>query len=390
MFLFCSYFCIIVKNIMAHTLNNHHKLSEKQLLKTISKGRGVITNKSNRFEKLKRKIFLEKRIQNFDDLVATKPKTSFGKDASKSIISRNFSPDLPFDRSINPYKGCEHGCVYCFARPTHAYLGLSPGLDFESRIFYKPNAASLLKKELRKSNYVCRVIALGTNTDPYQPIEKKLHITRSILKVLSTFNHPVSIVTKSGLIERDLDILVPMAQKGLVQVFISITTLQKELANKLEPRATAPRKRLNTLRALTRAGVKSGVLVAPVIPALNDHELENILQASRNAGASTAQYILLRLPLEVAKIFAEWLELYYPDKAKHVMILMSSTRKGKLYQSEFRTRMYGTGEYANVLSNRFKLACKRLGFFKENSDLVTNRFTPPQTDNKQIDLFFKH
>ena len=203
------------------------------MLKTISKGRGTITNKSNRFEILKLKIFLEKRIQIFDDLVATKPKTSFGKDSSKSIISRNFSPDLPFDRSINPYKGCEHGCVYCFARPTHAYLGLSPGLDFESRIFYKPNAASLLKKELRKSNYVCRVIALGTNTDPYQPIEKKLHITRSILKVLSTFNHPVSIVTKSGLIERDLDILVPMAQKGLVQVFISITTLQKELANKL-------------------------------------------------------------------------------------------------------------------------------------------------------------
>ena len=206
--------------------------------------------------------------------------------------------------------------------------------------------------------------------------------------MLSAFNHPALIVTKSGLIERDFEILVPIAQKGLLRVFISVTTLKKELANKLEPRATAPSKRLDTLRALAKARIKCGVLVAPVIPALNDHELENILQASRNAGASTAQYILLRLPLEVAKIFTEWLELYYPDKAKHVMKLMSSTRKGKLYQSEFRTRMYGTGEYANVLSNRFKLACKRLGFFKENWDLVTNRFKPPKTVNKQINLFF--
>ncbi len=258
-----------------------------------------------------------------------KSQTTLTKDKTKTIISRNFFPDVPFDRSINPYRGCELGCIYCFARPTHAYLGLSPGLDFSTKIFYKPEAARLLERELRKPNYQCRTVALGTNTDPYQPVEKKLRLTRSILEVLLAFRHPVSIFTKSALIIRDLDILKPMAEKGLVEVSLSIATLDHRLANTLEPLASKPMKRLATIRTLADAGIPCGIITAPIIPALNDHELESILEGGRDTGATLASYILMRLPLQVSDLFKEWLETYEPNKAEQVMNLLAETRDAK-------------------------------------------------------------
>ena len=352
-----------------------------------AKGRGAVSNRTGRFEKHTGQAIHDGWVRNEELLSPPKLQTTLTKDTTKTIIARNTSPDVPFDRSINPYRGCEHGCVYCFARPTHAYLGLSPGLDFETKLLYKPEAARLLERELRKSSYQCKTMAMGTNTDPYQPVEKTLRLTRGILEVLSAFNHPVGIVTKSALVLRDLDILGPMAEKGLAQVCVSVTTLDHRLANTLEPRASTPTKRLAAIRILADAGVPCGVMAAPVIPALNDHELESILTAAHDAGATLASYILLRLPLEIAGIFKEWLETHEPNKAKYVMSLLANTRGGKVYQSEFGTRMKGTGEYAALLKNRFELMCNRLGYNDQRFELDTSQFCAALQKDGQLALF---
>jgi len=352
------------------------------------KGRGAVTNRTNRYERLTAQAVDDgwQGADGEDDLPPLR--TTLMRDTSKTILARNNSPDVPFEQSINPYRGCEHGCVYCFARPTHAFLGLSPGLDFESRILFKPDAARLLEKELRRPTYKCSVIAMGTNTDPYQPTEKSLRITRSILEVLSAFNHPVGIVTKSALVLRDLDILAPMAERGLAQVCVSVTTLDRGLANRLEPRAATPARRIETIRSLAAAGVPTGVMAAPMIPALNDQEMEEILQVARQAGAATASYILLRLPLEIKDLFVEWLEAHAPDRARHVMSLIHETRGGKAYDAAFGTRMRGTGEYAALLKKRFTIASRRLGYDEtERFRLDTGKFRPPLARDGQLALF---
>ena len=273
--------------------------------------------------------------------------TTVTKDASRAVIARNQSPDIPFEQSINPYRGCEHGCVYCFARPTHAWLGLSPGLDFESRLFMKPDAAQVLERELRSPKYVCRTIAMGTNTDPYQPLERRERITRQILEVLSDFNHPVSIVTKSALVTRDIDILSDMAARGLASVFVSVTTLDRTLARRMEPRAATPERRLETLAALAAAGIPTGVMAAPMIPALNDMEMERILARAADAGAAAAGYILLRLPLEIKALFAEWLETHYPDRAARVTRIVRESRGGKTVRRALWTTHVGDRRIRN-------------------------------------------
>jgi DNA repair photolyase len=341
------------------------------------RGRGAQTNRSGRFER-HQYVPLEER-DRIETVVAP--------DATRSIIARNDSPDVPFDASINPYRGCEHGCIYCFARPTHAYLGLSPGLDFETRIFSKPRAAELLREELSRPSYRCEVLALGANTDPYQPVERELRITRSILEVLAECNHPVSVVTKSQLVLRDLDLLAPMAAKNLASVFVSITTLDPELAGRMEPRASAPEKRLETLRGLRDAGVPCGVLASPMIPALNDAELEKILKAAAESGAGTANYILLRLPLELKELFAEWLDAHYRAKAKHVEGLIREARGGDLYRSGFGERMRGTGVYAELLEKRFHAAVHRYGLDRTRPALDTSRFRTPRGPGAQMALF---
>jgi DNA repair photolyase len=340
----------------------------------LRKGRGSLSNESGRFERFQY-VPLEER---------DKIETIVTPDSSRSILARNDSPDVPFDVSINPYRGCEHGCIYCFARPTHAYLGLSPGLDFETRIFSKPKAAELLREELSKPSYRCQVIALGANTDPYQPVERDLGITRGILGVLAEHEHPVSIVTKSQLVLRDLDILTSMAEKRLASVFVSVTTLDAELARRMEPRASTPEKRLEAIEKLSAAGVPAGVLASPMIPALNDSELERILAAAAAAGAEVAGYILLRLPLELKDLFTEWLEANYPSKAKHVLALVRETRGGELYQAEFGKRMRGSGPYAELLEQRFRAAVKKYGLEGRRPPLDTTLFRKP---GDQLRLF---
>ena len=305
----------------------------------------------------------------------------------RSILTRNQSPDIPFEVSINPYRGCEHGCIYCFARPTHAYLDLSPGLDFESKLFAKRNAPELLRRALRKPGYEPKPIVLGTNTDPYQPIENRYGITRGILEVLDEFRHPASIVTKSSSILRDLDLLGRMAAANRVHVYVSVTTLDRKLAHTMEPRASAPRQRLEALRVLTEAGVPCGVLTAPVIPALNDHELESILEAAAEAGVREAGYILLRLPHEVAPLFEEWLLTHYPNRAKHVLSVMRQMRGGALYRAEWGKRMSGTGPFAELLRRRFETACRRLGLTRKRPDLDTGSFRIPAQRGDQPALF---
>jgi DNA repair photolyase len=321
-----------------------------------------------------------------EDLPPPPLRTEVIRDATRSIIARNKSPDISFDQSINPYRGCEHGCIYCFARPTHAYLGMSPGADFESRLFAKPNAAELLAKELSAPGYVPKVIAMGTNTDPYQPIEKKMRITRSILEVLRDFRHPVGIVTKSPLILRDIDILGPMAQDGLAKVALSVTTLDRRLARLMEPRAGTPQRRLQAIKGLSEAGIPTGVMFAPVIPALNDEELEAVLGAAAEMGASTAGYVLLRLPLEIKDLFREWLEASVPDRAKHVMSLIRQMRGGKDYDSQWHTRMKGTGPYAEMIARRFHMAVKRIGLNKDSRPLLLGKFKPPPRAGDQLKL----
>lgn len=354
-------------------------------LKRPPKGRGAVTNRGGRFEA--RQFVAEDDGWGILEEALQPYATTVTPEVTRTIITRNDSPDIPFDRSINPYKGCEHGCVYCFARATHAYLGLSPGLDFETRIFSKPQAPERLREELRTPRYRCEVMALGANTDPYQPVERRLGITRAILQVLAEHRHPVCIVTKSALVLRDLDILAPMAEEGLAAVMLSVTTLDPELARRMEPRAASPSRRLETIRALTAAGIPAGVLASPMIPGLNDHELESILEACAGAGATTAGYILIRLPLELKEIFTEWLEANYPLRKDRVLNLIRETRGGELYASGFGTRMRGEGPYAELLRRRFETARHRLRLDLRGSGLDTSKFRVPPRPGDQPSLF---
>jgi DNA repair photolyase len=349
------------------------------------KGRGATINPEGRFESRARES-VDDGWDTPPDEELPKLETTVTEEFAKSIIARNESPDIGFSQSINPYRGCEHGCVYCYARPTHAYLNLSPGLDFETKLFAKVNAAELLREELARPGYQCDVIALGANTDPYQPIEREFRITRQILEVLAECEHPVGIATKSSMVERDLDLLAPMAQQRLAQVFVSIATLDHEIARRLEPRAVAPQRRLQAIKQLSEAGVPCGVLVAPVIPFLTDSAVEKVLEAAREAGASMAGYVLLRLPYEVKDLFKAWLEEHYPLKASHVMSRVRAMRGGKEYDSEFGSRMRGEGELADLLEKRFRIACERLGLNQRDWELDTKRFKPPQRGG-QLPLF---
>jgi DNA repair photolyase len=341
------------------------------------RGRGAVSNKSGRFE--------PESVEASDDGWETLGlldtfKTQVREDSAKSIITRNTSPDISFDRSINPYRGCEHGCIYCYARPTHCYLGHSAGLDFETILYAKSDAAALLEQELAKPHYTPQTIALGANTDPYQPIERNRKITRSILEVLARAGHPVGIVTKSALVARDIDILAPMAARGLAKVAISVTTLDRHVARAMEPRAATPSRRLEAIRQLTTAGIPVTVMVAPVIPGLTDHEIESILEAARDAGARDAGYVLLRLPLEIKELFREWLATEFPDRAKRVINLLQSIHGGKDYVAAFGHRQRGSGPYADQIAQRFKLARKRLGLSEERLQLRTDLFVQPLSD----------
>ena len=314
-------------------------------------------------------------------------RTEVSIERARSIITYNQSPDVPFDRSINPYRGCEHGCVYCYARPSHAYLDLSPGLDFESKLFAKPDAARLLADELAKPGYRPAPLALGVNTDAWQPVERRYGITRALLEVLLEYRHPVTMITKSALIERDLDLLAPMAELGLVQVMISVTTLDRELSRRMEPRAAAPHRRLQTIRTLKDAGIPVGVLVAPVIPALNDSEMETILATVAEAGATNAGYVLLRLPHELKTLFGNWLQQHYPLKREHVLNRMRDLRGGQLNSSQFGQRMTGSGEYARLIEHRFDLARRKNGLQREGAKLRCDGFKVPERTGDQISLF---
>ncbi len=363
----------------------------------VQKGRGAAINPEGRFEKVEREAFDDGwhgEPRDVADESFTPPalKTQVIEEKAASIISRNQSPDIPFTQSINPYQGCEHGCIYCYARPTHAYRNLSPGVDFETRIFAKMNAAELLRKELAKPGYRCEVISLGANTDPYQPAERKLNITRSILEVCAEFNQPLGIITKNALIERDLDLLAPMAKKRLVNVFVSVNNLDHDIARRLEPRCVAPQRRIEAIRTLAQAGVPVGVLVAPVIPFLTDDQIEAVLEAAHAAGATQAGYVVLRLPYEVKALFRDWLERHYPLKAKHVMSRVHELRGGRDNDPNFGSRMRGQGEFAELLSKRFALAKRRIGYdardrMLRNALLDTSLFQVPTAGGGQMALF---
>ncbi len=356
----------------------------------LARGRGALSNASGRFEKQFTEPFDDGWGEEADaDFRPASLKTQTIVEKPRTIITYNTSPDISFDRTINPYKGCEHGCIYCFARPNHAYRGLSPGLDFETKIFVKPGAASLLEKELSKKTYRPGRIMLAGDTDIYQPIEKELGITRSILEVLARYDHPVALITKSALVLRDLDIIAPMAAKGLASVAISFTTLDRRLARTMEPRCAAPHRRVETMRELSAAGVPVTAMTAPMIPALNEPELETLLEAAADAGATRAGYVLLRLPLEIAGLFTEWLEANYPDRARRVMALMRSMHRGEDYRSGWKVRQRGDGPYADLIARRFASATRRLGLNQVNVSLRTDLFRPPPaiTTNGQLNLF---
>jgi DNA repair photolyase len=359
--------------------------ADARVLPEARRGRGAAANPTGRFERFHAAVF-DDGWGELDEEIGAR-RTEVMTDTSRTVIARNTSPDIPFDRSINPYRGCEHGCIYCFARPSHAYLGLSPGLDFESRIFAKPDAAARLREELARPNYKVAPMAMGTNTDPYQPLERRLGIMRSILEVLDEVSHPLSIVTKSHLITRDVDILGRMAKRNLVRVFVSVTTLDSTLARKMEPRAATPARRLDAIKTLHDAGIPVGVMAAPMIPALNDHEMENILAAARKAGARSAGYILVRLPLEVRDLFVDWLKEHYPDRAERVMSRLRAMRGGRDNDSQFGSRMRGSGAEAELLSLRFHQAAKRLGFNRDNLHMNCKLFTPPVKPSAQMTLF---
>ena len=343
----------------------------------VVRGRGAISNRSGRYESWSREAVddgwgsLEEALDSIESTA-----TTVEVDATRRIIARNESPDVPFDRSINPYRGCEHGCIYCYARPTHAWLGLSPGRDFETKLFYKPDAVALLRGELRNRRYRPAPIALGANTDPYQPIERRFRVTRGILELLKECSHPATIVTKSVLVERDADLLAAMAEESLANVSISVTTLNDELSRRMEPRAAGPRQRLATVERLTRRGIPVRVLVAPVIPGLTDHEIETVMRAARDAGARDAGYVLLRLPLEIAGLFHEWLDAHVPLRAGRVRSLVRQTAGGRDYRGGFGTRMRGTGHIADLIANRFRQCHRRLGF-DDLPALDSSRFQPP-------------
>ena len=348
------------------------------------KGRGALSNPHNRFDR--------QRSESVDDgWYRDEPEssiaTTLSPDTTRSVIARNDSPDIPFEQSINPYRGCEHGCVFCYARPTHAYLGFSPGVDFETRLMFKADAATLLRKELARTGYRCRHIMLGANTDPYQPVERRLGVTRAILEVLAETRHPVAITTRSALVERDIDLLAGMARDGLASVFLSITTFDPVLKRRLEPRSASSPARLAAMRALADAGIPVGVMAAPMIPAVNDAELEEILERSQQAGASRAGYTLLRLPHEVKDLFREWLQQHLPDRAQHVMSLIQGARGGRDNDPEFGRRMSGTGAWARLLSDRFRLAVRRLGLSSDRDVMLrTDLFRPPGEQAPQLEL----
>ena len=340
-------------------------------------GRGATTNPAVRYDRLHNEAF-DDGWNTLEEVFADLPPlpTTLIKDSSRSVISYNTSPDLGFDRAVNPYRGCEHGCIYCYARPSHAYLGYSPGLDFETKLVFKPDVAEQLERELRKPGYVARPLALGSNTDPYQPVERTLKLTRSVLEVLERFGHPLSIVTKSAGVVRDADILARMAKRGLVRVWLSVTTLDPALARKMEPRAATPTRRLAAVAALAEAGIPVGVLAAPMIPGLNDAELERILAAASQAGAGTASYVLLRLPMELSQMFEAWLTQHFPDRSRHVLSLVRETRGGVLNDSKFHSRFAGSGVYADLLGRRFARAARQHGLL-EREALDSSHFAPP-------------
>ncbi len=364
--------------------------STTQMHPAARRGRGASSNRSGRYEAHER----EWCDDGWGSLDEAPPRlsTSLSKDSSRKVISYNTSPDIGFDRSVNPYRGCEHGCIYCFARPTHAWLGLSPGLDFESRLSFKPDAPAVLARELQRRGYKCWPMAFGTNTDPYQPVERRLAVTRELLKVLDRFNHPLTIVTKSNLICRDIDILSAMAARNLVKVALSVTTLDRGLARAMEPRAVTPERRLGAIAALARAGIPTAVMVAPVIPALTDMEMEAILGRAAANGAQGAGYILLRLPLEIKALWRDWLAQHYPDRADRIMRHIREARGGKDYDSQFHQRMVGAGPYADLIARRFQVACRRLDLHSEargggeQASLDCSQFRPPLDRDDQMSL----
>ena len=354
------------------------------------KGRGAVSNRPGRYEPGLRPLEDDGWAMpgdNGEDDEAPPLRTTVAIDASRSIISRNKSPDIPFEQSINPYRGCEHGCVYCFARPTHAYLGHSPGLDFESKLYMKPEAAKLLEAELRKPGYKPAMIAMGTNTDPYQPIERRYAITRQILEVLNAFNLPVGITTKSANVTHDIDILADMAKRNLAKVYVSVTTLDRDLARALEPRASTPSRRIGAIKALNDAGIPVGISVAPIIPVLTDPEIERIIEAGALAGTGSVNWTILRLPLEIKDLFIEWLKAHAPLKVDHVLNLVKDTHGGVIYRSEFGKRMRGDGPYADLIRQRVAKAARRLGLNRYRWDVDLSQFRVPQKPSPQGDLF---
>lgn len=353
------------------------------------KGRGAVSNIDGRFERHVHQAIDDGwlgPLMEEDEAAAPHVKTTLGIDGARSVITRNQSPDVPFDRSINPYRGCEHGCIYCFARPTHAYLGLSPGLDFETRLFWKPDAPALLRKQLGAKRYSPAPIVIGTSTDPYQPVDRDKKLTRSIIKVLVDCQHPFSLITKNALVTRDIDLIAPMAARNRASVAISVTSLDHKLSNLMEPRASAPHRRLDAIRKLTDAGIPVTVLTAPIIPGLNDSEIENIVAACVDSGAQSVSHIVLRLPLEIADLFEEWLETHYPNRRKKVMSLVRQMRAGQTYQSEFGTRMHGTGPIADLIAHRMATARKKHGLTGRSLDLDCSGFKRPGVDG-QMSLF---
>jgi DNA repair photolyase len=349
------------------------------------KGRGALSNPPGRFDRVSAEAFDDGwYLEQEPDSIAT----TVEPDRAKTLITRNDSPDVPFEYSINPYRGCEHGCLYCYARPSHAYMGLSAGLDFETRLFYKADAAARLKAELARKSYVCKPITIGANTDPYQPIEREFRVTRDVLEVLARARHPVALITKSALVLRDIDLLTDLARDGLATVAISLTTLSPETKRTLEPRAASPQARLRAVRELNAAGVPTGIMAAPVIPAITDHELEAILEAAAEAGARSAGYVLLRLPYEVKDLFREWLETHFPDRAAHVMSLVQQMRGGRDNDPRFGSRMRGTGPFAELLRKRFKIACRRYGLHSGGREIPhpTHLFRPPVIEGSQLRL----
>jgi DNA repair photolyase len=349
------------------------------------KGRGAASNPTGRYESLIQESFDDG--WGVGDAAAPPLRTTLTAEKARTVITRNNSPDVSFDRSINPYRGCEHGCIYCYARPAHAYMGLSPGLDFESRLFFKPDAARVLERELARPSYRPGVIHIGGNTDPYQPVERRTRVTRQVIEVLSRFRHPLSIITKSTLIGRDLDLLGPMGHASLARAAVSVTSLDRSLARTMEPRAATPRRRLDAVRSLAEAGTPTVVMFAPVIPGLNDHELEAVLEAAAEAGASGAGYVVLRLPLEIKDLFREWLTASYPDRANRVMSLIRQMRGGRDYDMRWQTRMKGEGPIAELIGARFAAARRRFGLDRTARPLDVRQFRIPAQAHRQMELF---